>query len=65
MSTGSNIQEFLTRITPDGTISVAELEESGVKNLTDKNISFNERDRRHAYYINANPFSVDINITTA
>jgi hypothetical protein len=35
-----------------------------VKNLTNKSITFNERERRHAYYINANPFSVDISINT-
>lgn len=64
MSTGSNIEDFLTRITPDGSASIAELEESGVKNLDDKKIIFNEKDRRHAYYINNNPFSIDIEITT-
>ena len=65
MSTGANIQEFLTRITPDGKASIAELEESGVKNLTTKSITFNEKDRKNAYYINTNPFSVEINITLA
>ena len=65
MSTGANIEEFLTRITPDGKASIAELEESWVKNLTNKAISFNEKDRKNAYYINTNPFSVEVNIVLA
>lgn len=65
MSTGANIQEFLTRITPDGKASIAELEESWVKNLTSKSITFNEKERKNAYYINTNPFSVEVNITLA
>ena len=65
MSTGASIEEFLTRITPDGSTSIGELEESWVKKLDNKTITFNERDRRHAYYINNNPFSIDIEITTA
>lgn len=63
MSTWSNIEEFLTRITPDGKASIAELEESWVKNLTNKSISFNEKERKNAYYINTNPFSVEVNIS--
>ena len=65
MSTGANIQEFLTRITPDWKASIAELEESGVKNLTNKTISFNEKERKNSYYIDTNPFSVEVNITLA
>lgn len=65
MSTGSNIEEFLTRITPDGKASIAELEESWVKNLTNKSITFNEKDRKNAYYMNTNPFSVEVNISLA
>jgi hypothetical protein len=65
MSTGQNIEDFLTRITPDGTISIAELQESWVKNLTGRTITFNEKQRRHAYYINGKPFSIEIDITTA
>jgi hypothetical protein len=65
MSTGANIEEFLTRITPDGSASIAELEESWVKKLTNRSITFNERERKNAYYINTNPFSVEVNITLA
>lgn len=65
MSTWSNIKEFLTRITPDGKASIAELEESGVRNLTWKTITFNEKERKNAYYINTNPFSVEVNISLA
>ncbi len=63
MSEGDNIEDFLTRITPDGSISIGELEESWVRVLTGNTINFLERERRHAYYIDGEPFSIEVNIT--
>lgn len=65
MSTGSNIEDFLTRLTPDGNISADELEESGVKVLTGRTINFSEQNRRISYYINEKPFSIELNITVS
>ena len=65
MSTWSNIEDFLTRLTPDGNISADELEESGVTALTGRSIQFNEKNRRISYYINEKPFSIELDITAS
>jgi len=64
MSTGENIKEFLTRVSPDSGISRLDLIESGVRELTWNKLSFDEKNRRTSYYLERNINSLSIDITT-
>ena len=64
-STGGNVEDFLTRLTPDGNISTGELQESGVKALTGRIINFNEQNRRNAYYNNDKKYSIELHIAVS
>lgn len=62
VSTGTNVSEFLQRITPDASISKKDLEDSWVKALTGTSLQLFEKERKYAYYTTGKASNITIQL---
>lgn len=61
LTDGNTIQEFITRITPDNSLDIKDLQESNVKQLPNT-ITFDEKTRKFVYYVQKKPSNTQVDI---